>query len=61
MFEKATDDRFDMDILREAGNARLQGADAAHHHADFDTRRARFVKLVDHAAIGDRVEFDPDA
>ena len=36
VFEEAADDRFDADVIGEAGHARPQAADAAHHEVDLD-------------------------
>ena len=51
----------DPDVLRQAGDARPQAADAADHEVDADTGPRAFVQLIDDRGIDQRVQLDPDS
>ena len=61
VLEEAADDRLDADVLRQAGNAGPQAADAAHDEVDLDAGRAGVVERVDDLRIDERVQLHPDA
>src|SRR5580698_1021052 len=61
MFEKATDDRFDLDRIGKAGHAGAQAADAAHDELDLHSGPARAVKGINDLGIDKRVAFAPDS
>jgi hypothetical protein len=60
VFEEAADDGFDADVVGQTRHLRPQAADAAHDKVDLHAGPARFVKLVDHLGVHERVEFHPD-
>ena len=61
MLEEAAHDGADVHVLRLAGDARQQAGYAADDHLDADARAARLGDLVDHLAVGERVELEEDA
>ena len=60
MFQEAADDALDADIVRQAGHAGPQAADAAHHQFDPHAGLAGAIERVDHVRIDQRIELDPD-
>src|SRR5205823_12652186 len=47
VLEEAPDDRSHLDVVRQAGDSRLQRAHAAHHQVDLHSRARRRVQLLD--------------
>jgi hypothetical protein len=60
VLEEAADDRLDADAFRQAGHARPQAADAAHHEVDLDARARGFIERVDDLRIDQRIHLHPD-
>ena len=60
VFQETADDRFHPDIVRKAGHARFQAADAAHDQINLHARRARFIEFLDDARIHQAVQLHPD-
>lgn len=60
MLQKAADDARDMDMLRLAGHARQDAADAANDELDFNAHAGRFRQLVDDLTLGDGIGLDAD-
>src|SRR3546814_14160364 len=59
VLEKAADDRFDPDRLRQPAQAGAQAADSAHGKFDRHPRPARLVKLVDNVGVDEAVHLGP--
>src|SRR3546814_6498141 len=59
VLEKAADDRFDPDRLRQPAQAGAQAADSAHDKFDRHPRPARLVKLVDNVGVDEAVHLGP--
>ena len=61
MLEEPADDRLDVDVLGHAGHAGPQAADTADDEIDRNSGRARFVELLDHRRVDQRVHLRPDS
>ena len=61
MFQKATDNTNDTDILARAGHFRPQTTDAADDQIDGHIRARSFVQFLDDLLIDERVQFRDNA
>src|SRR5229473_1798572 len=59
MFEKASDDALDPDIVRHSGNARPQATDPTHHEVDADPALRGLVQEIDDRRVDERIELGP--
>ena len=60
MLQEAADDRFDVDVLRQALHAGAQAANAAHDQFDVNPGLACAVHRVDNDRIDQRIHLRPD-
>ena len=61
VFQKATDNANDTDILAQAGHFRPQATDAADDQIDGHIRARSFIQFLDDLLIDERVQFRNDA
>src|SRR5688572_28183520 len=60
MFEESADDRTHTDVVRYAGNARPQCADAAYDKVDLYAGLRGFIQRLDDLRFDQRIEFGDD-
>ena len=60
VFEEATEEAADADVVTLTGDARLEAADTADHKLDADTRLRGFVKRVDDLRVHEAVDLGED-
>ena len=60
VFQETANDAPDPDVLRQAGNARPQAADASDDQLDPHAGPGGLVELVDHRGVEQGVGLDPD-
>ena len=58
MLQKTADNAHDLDVVRIAGYADAQTADAADDHTDLDAGHRRFDQLVDQILVRQRIDLD---
>jgi len=60
VFEEATEEAADADIVTLTGDARLEAADTTDHEFDADSRLGCFVKSVDYLRVHEAVDLGED-
>ena len=60
VFEEATEEAADADVVTLTGDTRLEAADTADHKLDADTRLRGFVKCVDDLRVHEAVDLGED-